>query len=135
VEDEVDLVSSNFMTGFSEALRYYFILFESLEESFPRASDERLMLERTCARKMINLLACDDSSQIEERQESGSHWATRLQRLGLLPAPFSDEVVDDVCALLKRYPKRSNPTAASNASLYNPTAASNASLYSKLSLN
>ncbi len=94
-------MSPDFMTCFCEAIRYYSLLFESLDESFPRASNERLMLERACARRLVNLLACD-TSQNEERQEQGSQWAIRLQRVGLLPAPFSDDVVDDVRALLKR---------------------------------
>ncbi|CAK9233447.1 unnamed protein product [Sphagnum jensenii] len=103
VEDEVDLVSSqDFFTSFREALRYYSLLFESLEESFPRASNDRLTLERTCARNMVNLLACDPSEN-EQRQEPGSRWATRFQTVGLLRSPFSDDVVDDVRALLKRY--------------------------------
>ena len=101
VEDEVDLVSPDFMTCFCEALRFYSLLFESLEESFPRASNERLMLERTCARNMVNMIACDDSENLE-RQEKGLQWDFRLKRVGLIPAPFSDDVVDDVRALLKR---------------------------------
>jgi hypothetical protein len=99
----VDLVSSpDFFTYFCEALRYYSLLFESLEESFPRASNDRLTLERTCARNMVNLLACDPSEN-EQRQEPGSRWATRFHTVGLLRSPFSDDVVDDVRALLKRY--------------------------------
>jgi hypothetical protein len=101
VEDEVDLVSPDFMTCFCEALRFYSLLFESLEESFPRASNERLMLERTCARNLVNSIACDPLENVE-RQEKGIQWDYRLRRVGFMPALFSDDVVDDVRALLKR---------------------------------
>ncbi|KAG0606988.1 hypothetical protein M758_9G184000 [Ceratodon purpureus] len=102
VEDEMELVSPDFMTNFCEALRFYSLLFESIEENFPRTSNERLMLERISARNLVNMIACDPPENME-RQEKGVQWDYRLRRLGLLPCPFSDDVVDDVRALLKRY--------------------------------
>jgi hypothetical protein len=108
VEDEANLVSPEFVGSFSEALRFYSLFFDSLEESFPRASNERLMLERTCARKLVNMLSCDPSESVE-RQETGVHWESRLRQVGFQPAPFSLDVVDDVQALLKRYNKLCMP--------------------------
>ncbi|KAJ7292253.1 hypothetical protein O6H91_Y290400 [Diphasiastrum complanatum] len=102
VEDEVDLGSSDFMNCFSEILRFYSLRFDSLEESFPRTSNERLMLEKIAARDMVSLLACDESDNVQ-RQEKSDQWVLRLKRLGFAPAKFSDDVVDDVRALLKRY--------------------------------
>jgi hypothetical protein len=101
VEDEVDLVSPDFINRFCEALRFYSLLFESLEESFPRANNERLMLERICSRNLVNVIACDPPGN-SERQEKGIQWDARLRRLGLVPVPFSDDAVDDVRALLRR---------------------------------
>lgn len=115
VEDEANLVwPADFVSCFGEALRFYSLFFESLEGSFPRASNERLMLERSCARKLVHLLSCDDSDAassssssssstiLPERQETGLHWDARLRHAGFEPAPFSADVVDDVQALLKR---------------------------------
>ena len=102
MEDEANFVRPDFEGCFGEALRFYSLLFDSLEESFPRASNERLMLERNCARKLVNLLSCDPADSLE-RQETGSHWDSRLRHVGFEPAPFSLDVVDDVQALLKRY--------------------------------
>lgn len=102
VEEEVDLVSGAFLSSFCEALRFYSIYFESLEESFSRVSNERLMLERAAARSMINLLACEGADNCERREKS-SQWGNRLSRAGFTITTFSDDVVDDVRALLKRY--------------------------------
>lgn len=102
VEDEMELVSPDFVTNFCEALRFYSLLFESIEENFLRTSNERLMLERISARNLVNMIGCDPPENLE-RQEKGVQWDYRLRRLGLLPCLFSDDVVDDVRALLKRY--------------------------------
>lgn len=102
VEEEVDLTSPDFIVCFCEALKFYSLLFESLEENFPRTSNERLILERICARNLVNLIGCDPPENVE-RQETGIQWDLRLKRIGFVPCPFSDDVVDDVRALLKRY--------------------------------
>ena len=102
VEDEANLVWPDFVGCFGEALRFYSLFFESLEESFPRACSERLMLERNCGRKLVNLLSCDPSEMSTERQETGVQWDSRLRQACFEPAPFSPDVVDDVQALLKR---------------------------------
>lgn len=101
VEDEANLDASDFVPCFREALRFYSLFFDSMEESFPRASNERLMLERSCARKLVNMLSCDPTENIEG-QELGVYWDSRLRHAGFEPAPFSLDVVDDVQALLKR---------------------------------
>ncbi|EFJ18110.1 GRAS family protein [Selaginella moellendorffii] len=102
-DDEADLISrGDFMSRFVEAVRYYSLFFESVEESFPRTSNERLMLERIVSRKIVNLLACDEAS-ISERQEKSSQWVMRMRRAGFALAKFSDDVADDARALLKRY--------------------------------
>ncbi|KAJ6908640.1 protein SHORT-ROOT-like [Populus alba x Populus x berolinensis] len=85
-------------------LRYYTLYFEMLEESFVPTSNERLMLERECSRNIVRVLACDEENDGGEceRRERGSQWFERL-REAFSPVGFSDDVVDDVKALLKRY--------------------------------
>ncbi|CAK9265345.1 unnamed protein product [Sphagnum jensenii] len=102
VEDEMELVSADFMTCFSEALRFYWLLFQSLDESFPRASNERLMLERAHARNIVNLLACEPADRRRWPQQ-GVDWARRLSAASFVHSAFSDDVVGDVRALLTRY--------------------------------
>jgi hypothetical protein len=108
VEEEADFSSSkdDFVKCFEECLRFYTLYFEMLEESFPPTSNDRLMLERECSRSIVRVLACDDhenSDQGEcERRERGRQWCDRLKE-AFSPSGFSDDVVDDVKALLKRY--------------------------------
>ncbi|XP_044469402.1 protein SHORT-ROOT-like [Mangifera indica] len=106
VEEEADLdVGSDgveFVRGFEECVRWFRVYFESLDESFSRTSNERLMLERAAGRAMVDLVACQPAESIE-RRESATRWSQRLHAAGFSPTMFSDEVCDDVRALLRRY--------------------------------
>ncbi|CAL0322098.1 unnamed protein product [Lupinus luteus] len=110
VEEEADFCTSkdeDFVKCFEECLRFYTLYFEMLEESFPPTSNERLMLERECSRSMVRVLACNNSDEVEdgdycERRERGTQWCERLKK-EFSSVGFSDDVVDDVKALLKRY--------------------------------
>lgn len=113
VEEEADFVSSgdDFVKCFEECLRFYTLYFEMLEESFPMTSNERLMLERECSRSIVRVLACngggdgfvEDGGGNCERRERGTQWCERFIRNEFSAGGFSDDVVDDVKALLKRY--------------------------------
>lgn len=104
VEEEADFTSNkgDFVKCFDECLRFYGLLFEMLEESFEKASNERLVLERECSRSLIGLLACEGDGG-GERREKGGQWCERMREGGFSPAKFTDDLVDDVKALLKRY--------------------------------
>ncbi|KDP43893.1 hypothetical protein JCGZ_20903 [Jatropha curcas] len=109
VEEEADFTSSryDFVKCFEECLRYYTLYFEMLEDSFAPTSNERLMLERECSRSIVRVLACDHNEENCgegecERRERGNQWCERL-REAFSPVGFSDDVIDDVKALLKRY--------------------------------
>ncbi|KAK6914525.1 Transcription factor GRAS [Dillenia turbinata] len=112
VEEEADFLSSrnDFVTCFEECLRFYTLYFEMLEDSFVPTSNEKLMLERECARSIVRVLAYDDHNDQSgvtgggdcERRERGCQWSERFKE-GFLPTRFSDDVIDDVKALLKRY--------------------------------
>ncbi|XVF29433.1 hypothetical protein REPUB_Repub15cG0120600 [Reevesia pubescens] len=107
VEEEADFSSTqyDFVSCFEECLRFYTLYFEMLEESFVPTSNEKLMLERECSRSIVRVLACDDEQDSEEeyeRRERGSQWSDKLKE-AFSPVGFSDDVVDDVKALLKRY--------------------------------
>ncbi|XP_009804718.1 protein SHORT-ROOT [Nicotiana sylvestris] len=106
VEEEADLDVGvdgfDFVKGFQECLRWIRVYFESLDESFPKTSNERLMLERQAGRSIVDLLACPPSESME-RRETGAKWLHRLHAGGFSPILYSDEVCDDVRALLRRY--------------------------------
>lgn len=106
VEEEAELDVGvdglEFVKGFEECLRWFRVYFEALDESFPRTSNERLMLERAAGRAILDLVACAPSDSVE-RRESAARWSRRLLVGGFSPVSFSDEVCDDVRALLRRY--------------------------------
>nr|XP_016479900.1 PREDICTED: protein SHORT-ROOT-like [Nicotiana tabacum]XP_016479901.1 PREDICTED: protein SHORT-ROOT-like [Nicotiana tabacum] len=106
VEEEADLDVGvdgfDFVKGFQECLRWIRVYFESLDDSFPKTSNERLMLERQAGRSIVDLLACPPSESME-RRETGAKWSHRLHAGGFSPVLYSDEVCDDVRALLRRY--------------------------------
>lgn len=109
VEEEADFISSknDFLKCFEECLRFYTLYFEMLEESFVATSNERLVLERECSRSIVRLLGCDQEISEEEmgseRREKGKQWIKRLKQATFSSADFSEDVMDDVKALLKRY--------------------------------
>ncbi|CAI8592192.1 unnamed protein product [Vicia faba] len=112
VEEEGDFVSDDFVKCFEECLKFYTLYFEMLEDSFPSTSNEKLMLERECSRSIVRVLACDsefdhDNDDEEggddcDKRERAKQWFQRLKN-EFSPFGFSDDVVDDVKALLKRY--------------------------------
>ncbi|KAF8047985.1 hypothetical protein N665_2742s0002 [Sinapis alba] len=79
VEEEADLVGEEegfddeFLRSFGECLRWFRVCFESLEESFPRTSNERLMLERVAGRAIVDLVACEHSDSTERRETKTAH--------------------------------------------------------------
>ncbi|KAI3669754.1 hypothetical protein L6452_41139 [Arctium lappa] len=103
VEEEADLnVGVEFLKGFEECLRWFRVYFEVLDESFPATSNERLMLERSAGRAVVDLVACSPAESVE-RRETAVKWSRRLHASGFSPVCCGDEVSDDVVALLRRY--------------------------------
>ncbi|KAL9233182.1 hypothetical protein vseg_008211 [Gypsophila vaccaria] len=117
VEEEASLTTTtttttrddDFGKTFEECLRFYGLYFEMLEESFGTVSSDRIRLERDRSRDMIRALACG-GGQIGESCNNywmpnrSNEWTNMLKTNGLFhPIQFSDEVVNDVRALLRRY--------------------------------
>ncbi|KZV57020.1 protein SHORT-ROOT [Dorcoceras hygrometricum] len=105
VEEEADLDVDawvDFLRSFQESLRFFRVYFETLEESFPRTSNERLKLEQAAGSAVMDLVACQPTESVE-RRETAARWSHRLAGGGLRPVSFNDEILDDVRALLRRY--------------------------------
>ncbi|KAL1567865.1 protein SHORT-ROOT-like [Salvia divinorum] len=106
VEEEADLNVGDggyeFVRGFEECLRWFRVYFEALEESFPRASNERLMLERAAGRAVVDLVACPPHESVE-RRDAAARWCQRMHGGGFRAWAFNEEVSDDVRSLLRRY--------------------------------
>ncbi|XP_008803389.2 protein SHORT-ROOT 1-like [Phoenix dactylifera] len=126
VEEEADLEAAGggdgggeegeegFLKGFRESLRFFSAYFDSLEESFPRTSNERLALERAAGRAVVDLVACP-AAESAERRETAAGWSRRMRAAGFVPAAFSEDVADDVRALLRRYREGWSMRAAEEA--------------------
>ncbi|OVA11856.1 Transcription factor GRAS [Macleaya cordata] len=121
VEEEADLDIGvdgvDFVKGFQESLRWFRVYFEALDESFTRTSNERLMLERAAGRALVDLLACPSGESIE-RRESAARWSHRLRAAGFSSVAYSDDVSDDVRALLRRYKEGWSMTQSSDAGIF-----------------
>lgn len=111
VEEEADFTkkSRDFLKCFEECLRFATTYLDMLEDSFPPTSNERLMLERECSRSIVRVLGCGDDDEYDnndgnsECRERGVQWSDRFEEVTFLPVRYSDDVIDDVKALLKRY--------------------------------
>ncbi|XP_027347675.1 protein SHORT-ROOT-like [Abrus precatorius] len=121
VEEEADLdvgfEGYEFVKGFEECLRWFRVYFEALDESFARTSNERLMLERAAGRAIVDLVACSPAESVE-RRETATRWGMRLHGGGLNAVPFSEEVCDDVRALLRRYKDGWSMAQCSDAGIF-----------------
>lgn len=106
VDEEADLdvgiQGFEFVRGFQECLRWFRVYFECLDESFSKTSNERLMLERAAGRAVMDLVACSPAESMERRETAG-RWSSRFHASGFTSVSYSDEVCDDVRALLRRY--------------------------------
>ncbi|KAK8958442.1 Protein SHORT-ROOT 1 [Platanthera guangdongensis] len=91
-----------FLKVFREGLRFFSAYFDSLEECFPKTSNERLALERAAGRAVVDLVACP-AGDSAERRETAVGWSKRMKNAGFSHLAFSDDVSDDLRALLKRY--------------------------------
>ncbi|TYJ47171.1 hypothetical protein E1A91_A02G169800v1 [Gossypium mustelinum] len=121
VEEEADLDIGvdgvDFIKGFHECLRWFRVYFEALDESFNRTSNEKLMLERAAGRAIVDLVACSPAESIE-RREPAARWSRRFHASGFSPVGLSDEVCDDVRALLRRYKDGWSMTQCPDAGIF-----------------
>ncbi|KAK8445635.1 hypothetical protein SEVIR_9G361300v4 [Setaria viridis] len=100
--EEAASTEAAFIKVFTEGLRFFSAYMDSLEESFPKTSNERLVLERAAGRAIVDLVSCP-ASESAERRETGASWARRMRSAGFSPVAFSDDVADDMRSLLRRY--------------------------------
>ncbi|CAH9101696.1 unnamed protein product [Cuscuta europaea] len=106
VEQDVNTNTSPFLPRFAEAYDYYSAVFESLDATLPRDSQERMNVERHClARDIINIVACEGEERIE-RYEVAGKWRARMMMAGFRTCPISRNVNDSIRKLIKQYSER-----------------------------
>uniref|UniRef100_A0A1J3G6I7 Scarecrow-like protein 1 n=1 Tax=Noccaea caerulescens TaxID=107243 RepID=A0A1J3G6I7_NOCCA len=102
VEQDVNTNTSPFLSRFVEAYEYYSAVFESLDMTLPRESQERMNVERQClARDIVNIVACEGEERIE-RYEVAGKWRARMMMAGFSPRPMSSRVTIMLQNLIKQ---------------------------------
>ncbi|CAN6969441.1 unnamed protein product [Brassica oleracea var. botrytis] len=101
VEQDVNTNTSPFFPRFMEAYEYYSAVFESLDVTLPRESQERMNVERQClARDIVNVVACEGEERIE-RYEVAGKWRARMMMAGFSSRPMSSRVTRSIQSLIK----------------------------------
>ncbi|KAJ0976813.1 hypothetical protein J5N97_012287 [Dioscorea zingiberensis] len=103
VEQDVNTNTAPFFQRFVEVYNYYSAVFESLDATLPRASADRMNVERQClARDIVNIVACEGADRIE-RYEAAGKWRARMLMAGFVSCPLSAYVNGAIRSLLKSY--------------------------------
>ncbi|EOY16564.1 SCARECROW-like 1 isoform 1 [Theobroma cacao] len=103
VEQDVNTNTSPFFPRFVEAYSYYSAVFESLDATLPRESQDRMNVERQClARDIVNIVACEGEERIE-RYEVAGKWRARMMMAGFSSCPMSPNVIDMIRKLIREY--------------------------------
>ncbi|MBA0710767.1 hypothetical protein Golax_010035 [Gossypium laxum] len=103
VEQDVNTNTSPFFPRFIEAYSYYSAVFDSLDATLPRESQDRMNVERQClARDIVNIIACEGEERIE-RYEVAGKWRARMIMAGFKSRPMSSNVIDTIQKLIKEY--------------------------------
>ncbi|CAM8935809.1 unnamed protein product [Rhodiola kirilowii] len=103
VEQDVNTNTSPFFPRFIEAYDYYSAVFESLDATLARDSQDRINVERQClARDIVNIVACEGEERIE-RYEVAGKWRARMMMAGFSPCPISPSVQESSRELIGKY--------------------------------
>ncbi|XP_076900303.1 scarecrow-like protein 1 [Bidens hawaiensis] len=115
VEQDVNTNTAPFLHRFHEAYTYYSALFDCLDATLPRESQERVNVEKQClARDIVNIVACEGEERIERYEVSGK-WKARMMMAGFEPSPISEKVNGEIWELVKRYGERCKMKVETNA--------------------
>ncbi|KAJ6774136.1 hypothetical protein OIU79_017547 [Salix purpurea] len=103
VEQDVNTNTAPFFPRFTEVYNYYSAVFDSLDATLPRESQDRLNVEKQClARDIVNIVACEGEERIE-RYEVAGKWRARMMMAGFTSCSISPSVVDLIRKLIKQY--------------------------------
>ncbi|KAI7756458.1 hypothetical protein M8C21_001289 [Ambrosia artemisiifolia] len=115
VEQDVNTNTAPFLHRFHEAYTYYSAMFDSLDATLPRESQERVNVEKQClAREIVNIIACEGEERIE-RYEVWGKWKARMTMAGFRASPINENVNDMIRKLIKEYSERYTTKVESNA--------------------
>lgn len=100
VEQDVNTNTTPFLSRFAEAYSYYSAVFESLDATLPRDSQDRVNVEKQClARDVVNIIACEGEERIE-RYEVAGKWRARMLMAGFRAIPMGQKTGDMIRKLI-----------------------------------
>ncbi|CAN1240058.1 Scarecrow-like protein 1 [Linum grandiflorum] len=103
VEQDVNTNTTPFLARFVNAYDYYSAVYESLDVTLPRESQDRINVERQClARDIVNIVACEGEERIE-RYEVAGKWRARMMMAGFTPRVMGPNVVEMMRKVMKEY--------------------------------
>ncbi|KAG8633247.1 scarecrow-like protein 1 [Manihot esculenta] len=103
VEQDVNTNTAPFFPRFVESYNYYSAVFDSLDATLPRESQDRVNVEKQClARDIVNIVACEGDERIE-RYEVAGKWRARMTMAGFASCAMGPNVVDTIRKLIKQY--------------------------------
>ncbi|KAI3736695.1 hypothetical protein L2E82_26665 [Cichorium intybus] len=115
VEQDVNTNTAPFLHRFHEAYNYYSAMFDCLDATLSRESQERVNVEKQClARDIVNIIACEGEERIERYEVSGK-WKARMMMAGFREFPISEHVNDSIRELIKMYSERYKTKVETNA--------------------
>ncbi|KAL7616581.1 hypothetical protein Lser_V15G00366 [Lactuca serriola] len=115
VEQDMNTNTAPFLHRFHEAYNYYSAMFDCLDATLSRESQERVNVEKQClARDIVNIIACEGEERIERYEVSGK-WKARMMMAGFREYPISVSVNDSIRELIKMYSDRYKMKVETNA--------------------
>ncbi|XP_038898418.1 scarecrow-like protein 1 [Benincasa hispida] len=103
VEQDMNSNTTPFFTRFVEAYDYYAAVYDSLDATLPRDSQDRINVERQClAKDIVNIVACEGEERVERYEVAGKWWA-RMTMAGFTSCSMSQNVTDPIRKLIEEY--------------------------------
>ncbi|KAG0613671.1 hypothetical protein M758_6G120500 [Ceratodon purpureus] len=100
-ENDVDMLSENFLTRFKEVVAFWWVFFESTHKAFKgREPEAQQIVEYEGAMIMLNGIACEGAERIE-RNDRHDNWMSRIRRVGFAPMCISEDTKKTVSVLLQ----------------------------------
>ncbi|KAG6607673.1 Scarecrow-like protein 1, partial [Cucurbita argyrosperma subsp. sororia] len=100
VEQDMNANTTPFVSRFIETYNYYAAVYDSLDVTLPRDSQDRINVERQClAKDIVNIVACEGEERVE-RYEVAGKWRARMTMAGFTSCSMSEKVTDPIRKLI-----------------------------------
>ncbi|KAJ9177356.1 hypothetical protein P3X46_012583 [Hevea brasiliensis] len=102
VDEDVDLISNNFVCRLRSAFNYLWIPYDTVDTCLPRGSKQRQWYEADICWKIENVIGHEGLQRVE-RLESRSMWVQRMRNANFRSISLGEDAVSEVKTLLGEY--------------------------------